>query len=84
MLIGNSYYHELLLGERIQVQDGLYLTKSKLGWILSGRLSCSNSETIMENEMFIKTHTLTRLPLKVHHLTNNSTTDIFEPNIEDL
>ena len=34
--------------------------------------------------MFMKTHTLTRLPLKVHHLTNNSTTDIFEPNIEDL
>ena len=55
LLIGNDYYHELIMGERTQIQDGLYLIKSKLGWILSGRLSCSNSETVMENAMFIMT-----------------------------
>ena len=53
LLIGNDYYHELSLRKRIQVEDGLYLIKSKLGRILSGRLSCNNSESIMENEMFI-------------------------------
>ena len=51
LLIGNDY-HELITRERIQVQDGLYLTKSKLGWILLQRLSCSNSKTVMENAMF--------------------------------
>ena len=66
------------------LQDGLYLTRSKLGWILLGRLSQSNSETIMNNAMFIMTHTSTLLPLEVNHLANNSAPDIFEPNIEDL
>ena len=33
LLIGNDYYHELIIGVRIQVQGGLYLIKSKLGWI---------------------------------------------------
>ena len=66
------------------LQDGLYLTRSKLGWILLGRLSQSNSETIMNNVMFIMTHTSTLLPLEVNHLANNSASDIFEPNIEDL
>ena len=72
------------MGERIQVQDGLYLIKSKLGWILSERLSCSSSETVMENAMFIMTENLTLLPLEVHHLAHESTADIFEPNIKDL
>ena len=34
--------------------------------------------------MFIMTQTLTMLPLEVHHLSQESTTDIFEPNIEGL
>ena len=66
------------------MQVGLYLIKSKLGWILSGRVSCSNSETLMENAMFIMTQTSTLLPLEVHHLAHESTADNFEPNTEDL
>lgn len=34
--------------------------------------------------MFIMTQTLTMLPLEVHHLPHESTTDIFEPDIEGL
>ena len=34
--------------------------------------------------MFIMTQTLTMLPLEVHHLSHESTTDIFEPDIEGL
>ena len=72
------------MGDRIQVQDDLYLIKSTLSWMLSGRLSCSNSEKVIENAMFIITETSTLLPLRVHHLAHESTADIFEPNIEDL
>ena len=77
LLIGNYYYHELIFGERIQVQAGLYLIKPKLSWILSGRLSCRNSETVMENVMFIVTQISAVLPLEVHHLAHESTADIF-------
>ena len=79
LLIGNDYYYELIMGDRIQVQDGLYLIKSKLGWI-----SCSKSETVMENTMFIMLQTSTLLPFEVHHLSHESTVDIFKSNKEDL
>ena len=84
LLIGNNYYYELIMGDTIQVQDGLYLIKSKLGWIFSRRLSCSKSETVMENTMFIMSQTSTLLPFEVHHLSHESTVDIFESNKEDL
>ena len=84
LLTGNDYYHKLIMGERIQVKDGLYLIKSNLDWILSGRLSCSKSETVMENAMSIMMQTSILLPLEVHHLAHESTVDIFEPHVEDL
>ena len=85
LLISNDYYQELILGERIQAQDGLYLINSILGRILSGRPTCSNSETPTKNVMFFNmTQTLTLLPQEVHYLSNNSIADIFEPGQEDL
>ena len=38
LLIGNDHYADILLPERIEVQPGLYLLNSHLGWIVSGRL----------------------------------------------
>ena len=77
LLIGNNYYHDLILDERIQVHDVLDLIKSKLGGIFSGRLSCSNSATLMEIAMFIMTQTFALLSLEAHHLPNDSAADIF-------
>ena len=37
MLIGNDYYLDLVLSQRIEVAPGLYMLSSKLGWIPSGR-----------------------------------------------
>lgn len=37
LLIGNDYYLDLILPQRIEIQSGLYLLGSKLGWILTGR-----------------------------------------------
>lgn len=39
LLIGNDYYLDILLSQKIEVQPGLYLLASKLGWILAGRTS---------------------------------------------
>jgi len=37
LLIGNDYYLDIVIGHKIEVQKGLYLLSSKLGWILTGR-----------------------------------------------
>ncbi|XP_060570667.1 uncharacterized protein LOC132728956 [Ruditapes philippinarum] len=39
LLLGNDYYLDIVLGHKIEIQPGLYLLSSKLGWILSGRTS---------------------------------------------
>ena len=39
LLIGNDYYLDLTLPTRIELQPGLYLLASRLGWIFSGRTS---------------------------------------------
>ena len=50
LLIGNDYYLDIILPQKITVQPGLYLLSSKLGWILTGRtteMETSASETNM-------------------------------------
>ena len=47
ILIGNNYYLDLIEPMRIQLEGGLYLLGSKLGWILTGRTT-SNSSTALE------------------------------------
>ena len=37
LLIGNDYYLDIIMGHKIEVQKGLYLLSSRLGWILTGR-----------------------------------------------
>ena len=38
LLIGNDYYGDLLLPQKIFLAPGLHLLNSKLGWIISGRV----------------------------------------------
>ncbi|MCG7879441.1 MAG: hypothetical protein N0C90_24385, partial [Candidatus Thiodiazotropha endolucinida] len=46
LLVGNDYYLDIILTQKIEVQPGLYLLASKLGWILTGRTTegVSNQE----------------------------------------
>ena len=39
VLIGNDYYLDIILSQKIEIQTGLYLLASKLGWMLTGRTS---------------------------------------------
>ena len=36
LLIGNDYYLDIILSQKIEIQPGLYLLASKLGWIWTG------------------------------------------------
>ena len=36
ILIGNDYYLDFILLQKVEVQPGLYMLASKLGWILTG------------------------------------------------
>ncbi|XP_048000284.1 uncharacterized protein LOC125237334 [Leguminivora glycinivorella] len=37
ILIGNDYYQSIMLPERVEIKENLYLVNSMFGWILSGR-----------------------------------------------
>ena len=55
ILVGNDYYLDLILSRKVEVQQGLYLLESKLGWLLSGRTSESRFEN-QESSMLVLTH----------------------------
>lgn len=44
ILIGNDYYLDLILPERMEIQKGFYLLASRLRWILIGRTQRPNYE----------------------------------------
>ena len=55
ILVGNDYYLDLLLSRKVEVQPGLYLLESKLGWLLSGRTS-NNDIKRQESSLLVLTY----------------------------
>ena len=55
VLIGNDYYLDIIMPQRIEVQPGLHLLSSKLGWILTGRSGDHDSD-VNETNMLILTY----------------------------
>ena len=55
LLIGNDYYLDSIHGEKIEIQPGLYLLASKLGWVLSGRTT-DTKDDISESSMLVITY----------------------------
>ena len=55
ILIGNDYYLDLILSQRVEVQPGLYLLASKLGWIVTGRTFDSDTQR-NESSVFVMTY----------------------------
>ncbi|XP_060588499.1 uncharacterized protein LOC132743919 [Ruditapes philippinarum] len=49
LLIGNDYYLDLLLPQKIELLPGLYLLGSKLGWILTGRTNSDDKHDTVPN-----------------------------------
>ena len=55
LLIGNDFYLDLIMSQKIEIQPGLYLLGSKLGWILTGRTNESTGDT-SESSMLTLTY----------------------------
>ncbi|CAG2208913.1 unnamed protein product [Mytilus edulis] len=56
LLIGNDYYLDLILARRLEVQPGLYLLASKLGWMVTGRVKDKDNQA-NETGLLIMSHT---------------------------
>ncbi|XP_052083899.1 uncharacterized protein LOC127721229 [Mytilus californianus] len=57
ILIGNYYYLDLILLQRIEIQPELYLLASKLGWIITGRAK-DTSDCKDETGLLILSHVI--------------------------
>ena len=55
ILIGSDYYHEVMSSKKVEVQEGLYLIKSKFGCIIPGKTK-TNERIHHENTMFVIIH----------------------------
>ena len=62
LLIGNDFYLDFILPQRVDLQPGLYMLATKLGWMLSGRVSGmtrnNQNEEIPEPNMLVMTYGL--------------------------
>ena len=56
LLIGSDYYLDFILPQKVEVQPGLYLLASKLGWLLSGRTSHYTNDKQEETNMLVLTY----------------------------
>ena len=83
VLIGSDYYHEMMSSEKVEVQEGLYLIKSKFGWIISGKTK-TNERVHHENTMFVMTHSSTQVLPELQHFSNRDDSMLTPPNIDDF
>ena len=82
LLIGNDYYLDLILPRKIEIQRGLYMLGSKLGWILAGRTSDSFNETT-EPSLLILTYG-SEIRKETNLFTEAEKSLPLKPNLEDF
>ena len=83
LLIGNDYYLDIILPQKVTVQPGLYLLGSKLGWILSGRTSERAEENTAESTMLTLMHGKV-VNTETSFLTCQDKSLPKKPNLEDF
>ena len=82
LLIGNDYYLDFILPQRVEVQPGLYMLASKLGWILTGRTTEPAADDTTEHSMLIMTYSSNTL--KDTGLLTPDKSFPTKPNLEDF
>ncbi|XP_060582451.1 uncharacterized protein LOC132738860 [Ruditapes philippinarum] len=82
LLIGNDFYRDIVLPQRIDIQSGLYLLASKLGWLLTGRTDENSDETGSETNLLILTHGDCQTTTKIFQSTDSSLP--LKPKLLDL
>ncbi|CAC5354890.1 unnamed protein product [Mytilus coruscus] len=80
ILSGNDYYLDIILPQKIEIQQGLYLLGSKLGWILTRRSQLSDEER--ENKMTMTVNGLLSIIECCLHTTIDTCLQI-KPSIEE-
>ena len=81
MLVGNYCYFDLLGPQKLDVDDGLFLFNSKLGWILGGRTESTMTEQDTESHLLVGTVGTDMVDDKVNvHDLNITATS--KPNLE--
>ena len=83
VLIGSDYYHDIISSETVQIQDGLYVVRSKFGWIICGRTT-GNEQDSMENSMLVMTYSQSNILPDTHHLIKIEDSLQVQPDISDL
>ena len=82
ILIGNDYYLDLILPQKVVIQPGLYMLGSKLGWILAGRASDDAKEAV-EQSMLVITYG-TEIQRETSLLMKVDTSLPTKPDLEDF
>ena len=84
LLIGNDYYNDIMSSEKVKIEEGLYVIKSKFGWVISGRTTNQRNEKHQENIMFIMTHSSSNILPTMHSLTSVEPTLHATPDIDEF
>ena len=83
LLVGNDYYADIVSMQRVTLYNGLYLLKSKLGWVLSGR---TQEQPSRENErtMSMLTYSSNRWMSDLTSFSCVDNTVEFKPRLEEF
>ena len=68
MLVGNDYYFDLLQPRKIDLDNGLYMFQSKLGWIFRGKVE-SKTKVVSEQNLLVSAIGVT--PTDTEAITHN-------------
>ena len=82
LLIVNDYHLDFILPRRVEVQPGLYMLATKLGWILTGRTTETTEDTPVYN-MLIMRHS-TNTVKETSLLMPDKSFPKKKPNLEDF
>ena len=82
LLVGNDYYLDFILPQKVEIQPGLYMLGSKVGWILAGRTSDEGEEMVEQNMLVITCGTDVQRETSL--FTNVDKSLPVKPNLEDF
>ena len=84
LLIGNDYYNDIMSSEKVKIEEGLYLMKSKFGWVISGRATKQTNERHQENVLFMMTRSSSNILPTMHNLTTVEPSLHAPPDIDEF
>ena len=83
ILIGNDCYNDIMSTERIKIYEGLYVIRSKFGWMINGQTKTKEGSKD-KNLMLIMTHSTNNILPEIHQFTPVEPSLQPEPNIDEF